>query len=274
MIDDINFTKYSKNKIFKNLYKSNEIFDEEIEDTNQIIFRVPKDLTKIDNMILCYDGQNLFDSSTSHFGTIFNLESLINNFEDQYKKNFLIISVTSNSKRQFQYNPYPIKKEKNFAEEHIKNIVLSFIPSVKNFLGINFDQTKFTVAGASMGGLMSIKTSIIYPEFENIISLSPAFWFGYPGILYDIKNLGNNSTTYLYTGKKEGHIFGDHVKNIFPKNRDLDFSNNDNFYFSGVKNVNDSLELNKKNVKFFIDENGLHNETSWASAMPEIFLSL
>ena len=52
------------------------------------------------------------------------------------------------------------------------------------------------------------------------------------------------------------------------------FSNNDNFYFSGVKNVNDSLALNKKNVKFFIDENGLHNETSWASAMPEIFLNL
>ena len=52
------------------------------------------------------------------------------------------------------------------------------------------------------------------------------------------------------------------------------FSNNDNFYFSGDKNVNDSLELNKKNVKFFIDENGLHNETSWASAMPEIFLNL
>ena len=92
MIDDINFTKYSKNKIFKNLYKSNEIFDEEIEDTNQIIFRIPKDLTKIDNLILCYDGQNLFDSSTSHFGTIFDLESLINSFEDQVKKNFLVIS--------------------------------------------------------------------------------------------------------------------------------------------------------------------------------------
>ena len=124
MIDGINFTKYSKNKIFNNLYKSNEIFDEEIKDTNQIIFRIPKDLTKIDNLILCYDGQNLFDSSTSHFGTIFDLESLINSFEDQVKKNFLIISVTSNSKRQLQYNPYPTRGDKNFAEDHIENIVL------------------------------------------------------------------------------------------------------------------------------------------------------
>ena len=274
MIDDINFTKYSKNKIFKNLYKSNEIFDEEIEDTNQIIFRIPKDLTKIDNLILCYDGQNLFDSSTSHFGTIFDLESLINSFEDQVKKNFLVISVTSNSKRQFQYNPYPTEGDKNFAVDHIQNIVLKFIPSVKNFLGLNFDQTKFIVAGASMGGLMSIKTSILYPEFENIISLSPAFWFGYPSILNDIEKLSNNTMTYLYTGMKEGHIFGDHVNNIFPNNWDVDFSNNDNFYFSGVKNINDSFELYEKNIKFFVDDNGLHNETSWASAMPEIFLNL
>ena len=56
MIDDINFTKYSNNEIFKNLYKSNKIFDEEIEDTNQIIFRIPKNLNKIDNLILCYDA--------------------------------------------------------------------------------------------------------------------------------------------------------------------------------------------------------------------------
>ena len=274
MIGDINFTKYSNNEIFKNLYKSNKIFDEEIEDTNQIIFRIPNNLNKIDNLILCYDGQNLFDSSTSHFGTIFDLESLINSFEDQVKKNFLIISVTSNSKRQFQYNPYPTVGDKNFAEDHIENIVLKFIPSVKNFLGINFDQTKFIVAGASMGGLMSIKTSILYPEFENIISLSPAFWFGYPSILNDIKKLSHNTMTYLYTGMKEGHIFGDHVSNIFPNNWNVDFSNNDNFYFSGVKNINDSFELYEKSIKFFVNDNGLHNETSWASAMPEIFLNL
>ena len=80
--------------------------------------------------------------------------------------------------------------------------------------------------------------------------------------------------TYLYTGMKEGHIFGDHVSNIFPNNWDVDFSNNDNFYFSGVKNINDSFELYEKSIKFFVDDNGLHNETSWASAMPEIFLNL
>ena len=101
----------------------------------------------------------------------------------------MIIGITSNSKRHIQYNPYPHEKELNFASIHIDNIVTKFLPSVSNFLDTKFELSKLIVAGASMGGLMSIKTSIMYPEFENIISLSPAFWFGYPKVIEDIQNL-------------------------------------------------------------------------------------
>ena len=121
-----------------------------------------------------------------------------------------------------------------------------------------------------MGGLMSIKTSILFPQFRIIISLSPALWFWYPRVLYDVNILSNESSTYLYTGKKEGHIFGDHVKNIFPNHWDLDFSNNDDFYYSGVKKIEDSLKSNNKKVIFSYQENGHHNETSWATAILEI----
>ena len=190
--------------------------------------------------------------------------------EDEFGKNFLIIGITSNEKRHIQYNPYPKENEINHAETHIKNIVLNFLPSVLNHLNITLENTNQIVAGASMGGLMSIKTSILFPQFRNIISLSPAFWFGYPSVLNDVKNLSNESSTYLYTGKKEGHIFGDHVKNIFPNNWDLDFSNNDDFYFSGVKNIKDSFDSNNKKVIFSSQDNGRHNETSWATAILEI----
>ena len=144
------------------------------------------------------------------------------------------------------------------------------MPSVLNYLNISFENTNQIVAGASMGGLMSIKTSILFPQFRNIISLSPAFWFGYPSVLNDVKNLSNESSTYLYTGKKEGHIFGDHVKNIFPNNWDLDFSTNNDFYYSGVKNIKESLDSNNKKVIFSFQDNGSHNENSWATAILEI----
>ena len=182
----------------------------------------------------------------------------------------MIIGITSNEKRHIQYNPYPKENEINHAETHIKNIVLNFLPSVLNHLNVNFENTNQIVAGASMGGLMSIKTSILFPQFRNIISLSPAFWFGYPRVLEDVNNLSNESSIYLYTGKKEGHIFGDHVKNIFPNHWDLDFSNNDDFYYSGVKKIEDSLKSNNKTVIFSFQENGHHNETSWATAILDI----
>ena len=271
MDQHISFSKYSDDKDFKNLFTSNEIFDEQINEKNKILLRTPCDFSHIDNLILSYDGQNLFDSSTSHFGTIFDLENILQTIEDEFGKNFLIIGITSNEKRHIQYNPYPKENEINHAETHIKNIVLNFLPSVLNYLNINLEDTSQIVAGASMGGLMSIKTSMMFPQFRNIISLSPAFWFGYPSILNDVKNLSNESSTYLYTGKKEGHIFGDHVKNIFPNNWDLDFSNNDNFYYSGVKNIKESLDSNNKKVIFSFQDNGSHNETSWAKAILEIF---
>jgi len=270
MDQHISFSKYSDDKDFKNLFTSNEIFDEQINEKNKILFRTPCDFSHIDNLILSYDGQNLFDSSTSHFGTIFDLENILQTIEDEFGKNFLIIGITSNEKRHIQYNPYPEENEINHAETHIKNIVLNFLPSVLNYLNISLEKTNQIVAGASMGGLMSIKTSIFFPQFKNIISLSPAFWFGYPSVVNDVKNLSNESSTYLYTGKKEGHIFGDHVKNIFPNNWDLDFSNNDNFYYSGVKNIKESLDSNNKKVIFSFQDNGGHNETSWATAILEI----
>ena len=270
MDQHISFSKYSDDKDFKNLFTSNEIFDEQINEKNKILLRTPCDFSHIDNLILSYDGQNLFDSSTSHFGPIFDLENILQTIEDEFGKNFLIIGITSNEKRHIQYNPYPKENEINHAETHIKNIVLNFLPSVLNYLNINLEDTSQIVAGASMGGLMSIKTSMMFPQFRNIISLSPAFWFGYPSILNDVKNLSNESSTYLYTGKKEGHIFGDHVKNIFPNNWDLDFSNNDNFYYSGVKNIKESLDSNNKKVIFSFQDNGGHNETSWATAILEI----
>ena len=270
MDQHISFSKYSDDKDFKNLFTSNEIFDEQINEKNKILLRTPCDFSHIDNLILSYDGQNLFDLSTSHFGTIFDLENILQTIEDEFEKNFLIIGITSNEKRHIQYNPYPKKNEINHAETHIKNIVLNFLPSVLNYLNINLENTSQIVAGASMGGLMSIKTSIMFPQFRNIISLSPAFWFGYPSILNDVKNLSNESSTYLYTGKKEGHIFGDHVKNIFPNNWDLDFSTNDDFYYSGVKNIKESLNSNNKKVIFSFQDNGSHNEISWATAILEI----
>ena len=73
---------------------------------------------------------------------------------------------------------------------------------------------------------------------------------------------------------KEGDIFGDQVKNIFPKEWDLDFSNNNDFYVSGVKKIEEELKLNNIKTNFVFKEKGQHNETHWNPILREFLVSI
>ena len=42
MNQHISFSNYSDDKDFKNLFTSNEIFDEQINEKNKILFRIPR----------------------------------------------------------------------------------------------------------------------------------------------------------------------------------------------------------------------------------------
>ena len=156
----------------------------------------------------------------------------------------------------------------------IESILEDHLPQIYGDYDINVSNLKKIVMGASMGGLMSIKTGILNPSFENIVSLSPAFWFGFPGIVNDLNNLSKKSICNLSVGTKEGDIFGDQVKNIFPKEWDLDFSNNNDFYVSGVRKIEEELKLNNIKTNFVFKEKGQHNETHWNPILREFLVSI
>lgn len=269
----LEYLKYSDKKIHDNLFISEPIMDTSLNSSNQVLVRIPDSKKPITDVILSFDGQNLFDEKTSHFGSIFNLEKLIQTTEIDRDKNILVIALTSNNQRQTQYNPYPRKASK-ISSSHLKMIILDVIPSVLKNFKLDITKTKKHVLGASMGALMAIKFSIINPEFNNIVCLSPAFWFGFPGIILDIKNLDKTTFLYLYTGEKEGHIFSDDVKNIFPKEWELDFSTNDNFYVSGVNLMEKSLIKNNIQYEYLIRDEGMHNESYWGKVLEKYFKEL
>ena len=66
----------------------------------------------------------------------------------------------------------------------------------------------------------------------------------------------------------------DQVKNIFPKEWDLDFSNNNDFYVSGVKKIEEELKLNNIKTNFLFKEKGQHNETHWNPILSEFLASI
>ena len=125
-----------------------------------------------------------------------------------------------------------------------------------------------------MGGLMSFKTSIMYPQFDNVVSFSPAFWYGYPGIEEDLQYLSQNTICNLSVGSDEGEIFGDEARNIFPNEWELDFSSNDNFYISGVNKILEILKQRNIKTNFVFQDSGKHNEETWSVIFMEFLKSL
>ena len=265
------FSEY--NQSLKNISISQPIVDVDIEDTNSVIIRYPK-FKRVTHFILSFDAQNLFLKEKSDYGYFMDLEKILQEQEDKTNNGYFVLGVTSNSSRKMQYNPYPRVKGTNYAVKHIDNIMNDFLPQIIGDYEIDYDYVNKIVLGSSMGGLMSFKTSILYPQFDNVISFSPAFWYGFPGIEDDLQYLSQNTLCNLSVGTDEGEIFGDEVRNIFPNEWELDFSNNDNFYISGVNRILEILKQRNIKTNFVFQDSGKHNEETWSFIFKEFLKSL
>ena len=265
------FSEY--NQSLKNISISQPIVDVDIEDTNSVIIRYPK-FKRVTHFILSFDAQNLFLKEKSGYGYFMDLENILQEQEDQTNNGYFVLGVTSNSSRKMQYNPYPRVKGTNYAVKHIDNIMNDFLPQIIGDYDIDYNYVNKIVLGSSMGGLMSFKTSILYPQFDNVISFSPAFWYGFPGIEEDLQYLSQNTLCNLSVGTDEGEIFGDEARNIFPNEWELDFSNNDNFYISGVKRILEILKQRNIKTNFVFQDSGKHNEETWSFIFKDFLKTL
>jgi len=267
----LQFSQYDKS--FTNVFYSQPILDINVEDSNRFIIRVPK-FREVTHLIYSYDAENLFLKDKSSYGYCFEIENLLNELEAQNDFGYFLISSTSNKNRAIQYNPYFLNKEVNHAEMHIDNIFNEYLPEIIDDFGVNFDFVNKIVMGASMGGLMSLKTSIMFPAFNNIISFSPAFWFGYQELIKDLKNLNTNTSINLTVGTNEGKIFNKPVADLYPTDWKLDLSSNNNFYTSGVRKIYEELTNSNIKTNFILKDDGEHNETTWKVLLKDILISL
>jgi len=265
------FSEYDQS--LKNISISQPIVDVDIEDSNSVIIRYPK-FKRVTHLILSFDAQNLFLKEKSVYGYFMDLENILQEQEDKTNNGYFVLGVTSNSSRKMQYNPYPRVRGTNYAVKHIDNIMNDFLPQIIGDYDIDYNHVNKIVLGSSMGGLMSIKTSILYPQFDNVISFSPAFWYGFPGIEEDLQYLSQNTLCNLSVGTDEGEIFGDEARNIFPNEWELDFSNNDNFYISGVNRILEILKQRNIKTNFVFQDSGKHNEETWSFIFKEFLKSL
>jgi predicted alpha/beta superfamily hydrolase len=131
-------------------------------------------------VIYMHDGQNLFDEYTSGFGE-WGIDELLDKM--RVKDQCIIIGIDHGGEyRMSEYNPYDSKYGKGRGDDYVDFLVKTLKPYIDKHYRTKTGAKYTTVAGSSMGGLISLYAVIKYPNvFGNAGVFSPAFWIA-PGI--------------------------------------------------------------------------------------------
>ncbi|MDP9080510.1 MAG: alpha/beta hydrolase-fold protein [Bacteroidota bacterium] len=126
-------------------------------------------------VIYMHDGQNLFDSFTSGYGE-WGVDEILDKLGD--KKECIVVGIDHGGDyRITEYDPYNSKYGKGRGDDYVDFIVKSLKPYIDSHYRTQPNAINTTIAGSSMGGLISMYAALKYPNvFGNAGIFSPAFW--------------------------------------------------------------------------------------------------
>lgn len=223
---------------------------------------LPKDYDKDTKypLIIMHDAQNLFSDQEASFGVSWGLKAL---FEQAPMKKVIVagLSCANGLSRLDEYNPFLSKEPIGLGEKprvtggkgdiYLRTIIDKVLPGLKENYTIDFDD--ISIGGSSMGGLISLYASLIYPHiFKNAFCLSSAFWISDDDFIHFIEssNKKHYGKIYLDTGDKEDST---------------DFT-----YMKSNENVYKALKDKGIDVRFDVIKGGIHHESSWKKRIKEI----
>lgn len=196
-------------------------------------------------VIYMQDGQNLFDVVTSGFGE-WKIDEILDSLYAEGGKECIIVGIDhGGNDRLKEYNPYDSKYGEGEGKKYTEFLVKTLKPYVDKHYRTKSSAKNTSVAGSSMGGLISMYAIANYPKvFGNAGVFSPAFWiaeqFG-----SDLKKLKPNlksNKIYFVAGNLES-------KNMI----------------SDMENIYQIVEpiAKNKNLKLIRKEDGEHKEWFW-----------
>jgi len=126
-------------------------------------------------VIYMHDGQNLFDDFTSGYGE-WGIDEIMDKFPD--KKECIVVGIDHGGDyRITEYDPYDSKYGKGRGGDYTDFIVKTLKPYIDKHYHVKTGPGNTTIAGSSMGGLISMYAALKYPGvFGNAGIFSPAFW--------------------------------------------------------------------------------------------------
>jgi predicted alpha/beta superfamily hydrolase len=157
-------------------------------------------------VIYMQDGQNLFDRATSSFGTEWRVDETMDSLISRGKKEYIIVGIASGDARLHEYLPYessqlPDPKGKEYSAFMVKDLVPYIDTHYRTLPGA----ANRSVAGSSMGAVISLFNIMEYPDFFGSAGLfSGAYWVISDADKKLVKETGKRKLDlFLYAGDAE-----------------------------------------------------------------------
>lgn len=165
-------------------------------------------------VIYMQDGQNLFDVLTAPYGE-WGADEMMDTV--RFGKQCIIAGIDhGGSTRLTEYNPYTSRFGKGEGDAYVDFLVQRLKPYIDSVFRTKPQREFTTVAGSSMGGLISFYAAIKYPQvFGGAGVFSPSFWLT-PELKQDIisKKSKFKPAFYFVCGELESEHMVSDMKEI------------------------------------------------------------
>ncbi len=192
-------------------------------------------------VLYMHDGQNLFDPSRAFLGQTWRAEESLNSLIAQNLIAPLIVVGIDNTE----------DRVKEYTEEfNLDYLAQELKPLIDQTFRTKTSSASTGIMGSSLGGLVSLKASLAYPDVFGLIgALSPSIWWNQKAILRDIDNSTLEAQKIYVDSGTEG---GEEPQNV---NELKDILSKQSY-------------VNGKNLMISIQQGARHQEKYWAQRFP------
>jgi predicted alpha/beta superfamily hydrolase len=202
-------------------------------------------------VLYMHDGQNLFDDATSGYGE-WGVDEIMDKMPS--KEQCIIVGIDHGGQnRIMEYDPYDTKYGKGRGDDYVDFLVKTLKPYIDSHYRTKKDARSTSIAGSSMGGLISMYAILKYPDvFGTAGIFSPAFWIS-PEIFDYAKNkqLKKYSRMYFVCGDAEsGTMVSDMQK---------------------MADIIRAKGISEQNTPEVVVKGAKHNEKQWNGDFPAFY---
>jgi predicted alpha/beta superfamily hydrolase len=202
-------------------------------------------------VIYMHDGQNLFDEFTSGYGE-WGIDEIMDKLPAAQQ--CIIVGIDHGGDyRITEYDPYDSKYGKGRGNDYVEFLVKTLKPYIDKNYRTKKDVRHTTIAGSSMGGLISMYAVLKYPDvFGNGGIFSPAFWIAPDIFTYaQQQRLSGKTRFYFVCGDSEDDTMVAEMQKMAA--------------------IIQTKDISKQNTPTVIVKGAKHNEKQWNGDFPAFY---